>query len=191
LDEIINDQLRETMEALTFWKTITMDQSNLLENLISLLNEQEIRFCVIGGQAVNAYVEPLVSLDLDLVVAVHQISQVEELRQRHFVLKRFPHRLNVSSAGSDLRVQIQTDERYARFVERAARREVLGLELPVASVEDVLQGKIWAVQDAGRRGSKRQKDLADIARLLEKYPELRRQVPQEVRARLVDDTTED
>jgi Nucleotidyl transferase AbiEii toxin, Type IV TA system len=191
LDEIINDQLRETMEALTFWKTITMDQSNLLENLISLLNEQEIRFCVIGGQAVNAYVEPLVSLDLDLVVAVHQLEQVEELLQRHFVLKRFPHSLNVSSAGSDLRVQIQTDERYARFVERAARREVLGLELPVASVEDVLQGKIWAVQDAGRRGSKRQKDLADIARLLEKYPELRRQVPQEVRARLVDDTTED
>ena len=168
-----------------------MDQSNLLENLISLLNEQEIRFCVIGGQAVNAYVEPLVSLDLDLVVAVHQLEQLEELLQRHFVLKRIPHSLNVSSAGSDLRVQIQTDERYARFVERAARREVLGLELPVASVEDVLQGKIWDVQDAGRRGSKRQKDLADIARLLEKYPELRRQVPQEVRARLVDDTTED
>jgi hypothetical protein len=64
---------------------------------------------------------------------------------------------------------------------------VLGLELPVASVEDVLQGKIWAAQDAGRRGSKRQKDLADIARLLEKYPELRRQVPQEIRAHLVDD----
>jgi len=179
------------MQALTFWKTITMDHSNLLENLISLLNEQGIRFCVIGGQAVNAYVEPLVSLGLDLVVAVHQLEQVDELLDRHFVLKRFPHSLNVSSAGSDLRVQIQTDERYARFVERAARREVLGLELPVASVEDVLQGKIWAAQDAGRRGSKRQKDLADIARLLEKYPELRRQVPQEIRARLVDDSMED
>ena len=168
-----------------------MDRSNLLENLISLLNEQGIRFCVIGGQAVNAYVEPLVSLGLDLVVAVHQLEQVDEHLNRRFVLRRFPHSLNVSSAGSDLRVQIQTDERYARFVERAARREVLGLELPVASVEDVLQGKIWAAQDAGRRGSKRQKDLADIARLLEKYPELRRQVPQEIRARLVDDSMED
>ena len=188
---MINDRPRETMQALTFWKTITMDRSNLLENLISLLNEHGIRFCVIGGQAVNAYVEPLVSLDLDLVVAVHQLEQVDELLDRHFVLKRFPHSLNVSSAGSDLRVQIQTDERYAQFVERAARREVLGLELPVASVEDVLQGKIWAAQDAGRRGSKRQKDLADIARLLEKYPELRRQVPQEIRARLVDDSMED
>src|SRR5918994_4440590 len=51
-------------------------------------------------------------------------------------------------------------------------RDVLGVQLPVASVEDVLQGKIWAVLDPGRRPSKRQKDLADIARLLEAYPQL-------------------
>jgi hypothetical protein len=38
-----------------------------------------VRFCVIGGQAVNAYVEPLVSLDLDLVVAVDQIDEVRKL----------------------------------------------------------------------------------------------------------------
>ncbi len=185
------------MQALTFWKTITMDQSNLLENLISLLNEQGIQFCVIGGQAVNAYVDPLVSLDLDLVVAVHQLDQVEEILNRYFVLKRFPHSLNVSSAGSDLRVQIQTDEQYSSFVEQAVVRTVLGLELPVASVEDVLQGKIWAALDPERspyrmlrEGSKRQKDLADISRLLEKYPELRLKVPQEIRARLVDESME-
>jgi hypothetical protein len=44
---------------------------------------------------------------------------------------------------------------------------------------------VWAVQDETRRPSKRQKDLADIARLLESYPELRRLVPPEVQARLV------
>jgi len=172
------------MQALTFWKTITMDQSNLLENLISLLNEQGIRFCVIGGQAVNAYVEPLVSLDLDLAIAVDQLKQVETLLESHFDLKRFPHSLNVAVSGSDLRVQIQTDERYSSFVERSVARTVLGLELPVASVNDVLQGKIWAALDPERRGSKRQKDLADIARILEKYPELRAQVPQDIRSRL-------
>ena len=175
------------MQALTFWKTLTMDQSNLLENLISLLHEQGIRFCVIGGQAVNAYVEPLVSLDLDLVVAVEQLEQVEALLGQHFDLKRFPHSLNVGLAGSDLRVQIQTDERYSSFVERASVRTVLGMTLPVASVDDVLQGKVWAVLDPEQRGSKRQKDLADIARILEKYPDLRTQVPQEIRARLLDD----
>ena len=151
------------------------------------MNEEGIRFCVIGGQAVNAYVEPLVSLDLDLVVAVDQLEQVQALLKSHFELKHFPHSLNIAAPGSDLRVQIQTDVRYSSFVDRADIRTVLGMTLPVASLEDVLQGKIWAVSDPERRGSKRQKDLADIARILEKNPSLRSRVPQEVRARLLDD----
>jgi len=35
---------------------------------------------------------------------------------------------------------------YRSFIERAASHDVLGLQLPVAHIEDVLQGKIWAVQ---------------------------------------------
>jgi hypothetical protein len=62
---------------------------------------------------------------------------------------------------------------------------VLDLELPVAAIDDILRGKIWAVQDATRRASKRQKDLADIARVLEAYPQLRGMVPEDVLARLV------
>jgi hypothetical protein len=50
----------------------------------------------------------------------------------------------------------------------------------VADVADVLQGKIWAAMDEERRGSKRQKDLADIARLVEAYPDLRKVLPQEI-----------
>ncbi len=174
------------MQALTFWKTITMDYSNLLENLIELLKKHEVPFCVIGGQAVNAYAEPLVSLDLDLAVAVDQIDKVAALFEKHFVLKRFPHSLNVTIPGSDVRVQIQTDKRYGSFLERASMRSILGMELPVASVEDVLQGKIWAALDSERRGSKRQKDLADIARILENYPQYRSRVPQEILERLLD-----
>jgi hypothetical protein len=56
----------------------------------------------------------------------------------------------------------------------------------VACVEDVLSGKVWAASDPARRASKRQKDLADIARLLESDPELRAQVPRELLDRLVD-----
>lgn len=174
------------MQALTFWKTVTMDYSNLLENLIELLKKHEVRFCVIGGQAVNAYAEPLVSLDLDLAVAVDQIEKVSMLLGKHFTVKRFPHSLNVTIPNSDVRVQIQTDERYGKFLDRATVRPVLGMELPVASVEDVLQGKIWAAMDSERRGSKRQKDLADIARLLENYPQYRSRVPKEILERLLD-----
>ncbi|MBI5826005.1 MAG: hypothetical protein HZB18_18430 [Chloroflexi bacterium] len=174
------------MQALDFWKTIAMDHSNLLETLIAFLREHKIEFCVIGGQAVNAYVEPLVSLDLDLAVAVHQIEAVESLLDERFTLKRFPHSLNITIPNSDVRVQIQTDERYSLFLEHATMRTVLGMDLPIAAIEDVLQGKIWAFSDTDRRGSKRQKDLADIARILEKFPDLRDKVPQEILARLMD-----
>src|SRR5919108_1466666 len=148
------------MDALTFWKTVTMDHANLLENLIEFLKKHEIRFCVIGGQAVNAYAEPLVSLDLDLVVAIDQIDKVEALFEKHFVVKRFPHSLNVTIPDSNVRVQIQTDKRYASFLERASPHYVLGMQLPVAAVEDVLQGKIWAAMDSERRGRKSQKKLS-------------------------------
>ena len=173
------------MQALEFWKIITVDKSNLLERLMTLLNEHAIRYCVIGGQAVNAYAEPLVSLDLDLVVAVDQLAQVELLLSKEFRVERFEHSLNVSLAGSDLRVQIQTDPRYADFVEHASNRQILGLTLPVASVEDLLRGKVWAAQDPTRRPSKRRKDLLDIERLLDVYPHLRSQLPADILARLV------
>lgn len=174
------------MQALDFWKTVAMDYSNLLENLISFLHEHEIQFCVIGGQAVNAYVEPLVSLDLDLVIATHQIESAKALLEKHFPVKSFSHSFNISVPNSDVRVQIQTDERYKTFLEHSTTRNVLGMTLPVASIQDVLQGKIWAVSDSERRGSKKQKDLADIARILESYPELRNKVPQEILSKLLD-----
>jgi len=102
-----------------------------------------------------------------------------------FRVERFAHSLNVSLPGSDLRVQVQTDPRYAAFVSRAQPRAVLGVTLPVAAVDDVLRGKVWAALDPERRPSKRQKDLADIARLLERFPDLHSQVPQEILDRLL------
>jgi hypothetical protein len=42
------------MQALTFWKTVAMDEANLLERLVAMLADEEVRYCVIGGQAVNA-----------------------------------------------------------------------------------------------------------------------------------------
>jgi len=172
------------MRASVFWKTVTMDQANFLEELVSLLVEHEVRYCVIGGQAVNAYVEPLVSLDLDLVVAVDQLEFVAARLRGRFQVEESPHSLNTSMPGSDLRVQIQTDPRYLDFPQRASLRKVLGIPLPVASLEDVLQGKIWAAMDPHRTASQRRKDLLDIERLLEKHPALRDRVPAEILNRL-------
>jgi hypothetical protein len=173
------------VQALAYWKIVTTDKAGFLDRVIALLADSGVRYCVIGGQAVNAFVEPVVSLDLDLAVATQDLVSAEDLLGRHFRVERFPHSVNVSMPGSDLRVQLQTDPRYAAFVGTASERDVLGLKLPVAKLEDILQGKVWAAQDPGRRPSKRQKDLADISRLLEAHPELRSRVPGDILSRLI------
>lgn len=172
------------MRALEFWKAVAVDEANFLEEFVQLLRSEDLRFCVIGGQALNAYVEPVVTLDLDLVIAADQLQRIVDMAREHFRVEQFPHSINISAPHSNLRVQFQTDPRYLPYLDRATERNVLGLRLPVASPEDVLEAKIWAVQDPQRRGSKRQKDLADIARLLESFPALRARVPQDILDRL-------
>lgn len=174
-----------TVKALEFWKAVTVDRSDFLDRVIDLLQKNKIRFCVVGGQAVNAYAEPVVSIDLDIAVAVQDLPRAEALLRAHFEVRDFPHSINVAASGSDLRVQLRKDPRYASFADRATIRDVLGVKLPVATIDDVMRGKIWAAQDPQRRGSKRQKDLADIARLLETHPQLRPLVPSEILDRLI------
>jgi hypothetical protein len=138
------------MQELAFWKAVIVDESNFLEAIVTLLSANQIRYCVIGGQGVNAYVEPLVSLDLGLAAAAEQLPPLDRLLGSRFRIERCPHSLNVAGHGSKLRVQIQTNPRYAAFVARSRPAEILGLGFPVASIEDILQGKIWAAQDPTR-----------------------------------------
>ena len=167
-----------------FLKKITKDKKDILEEFIGVLKKKRIPFCIVGGLAVNAYVEPVVSLDLDAVIVVDRIKELLLQLGRKYKIKKYPNSINISSSLSDLRIQIQTDLRYQEFIQRAKQRDVLGYKLPVASIEDVLQGKIWAVQDETRRPSKRQKDLADILRLVEKKKALTYLIPQSLKKRL-------
>lgn len=162
-----------------------MDHTDLMAAVLRLLEAEHVLYCVIGGQAVNAYVEPLVSLDLDLVIAAERIDDVLAGMAPGVRIERFAHSVNISQPGSELRIQFQLDPRYAAFLPRGSIRQVLGTAMRVAAVEDVLTGKIWAVEDPGRLASKRQKDLADIARLIETHPELRGHVPRPLLDRLL------
>jgi hypothetical protein len=172
------------MKASTFWRLVVSDESGFLDGILSLLDDAGIKYCLIGGHAVNAYVEPVVSLDLDVAIALDQIASAEDLLRRHYKVEESPHSIKVSQPGSDLRVQIQTDPRYSEFVERAEVRLVLGRELPVVRIDDVLKGKVCAASDSGRRPSERLKDFADIARMLELRPDLSPLVPIEIQDRL-------
>ena len=97
--------------------------------------------------------------------------------EKKFKLEEFPNSINVSKKDSALRIQIQRDPRYQDFLKRAKAKDVLGYKIPVAAIEDVFQGKVWAAMDETRRPSKRQKDLADILRLIEVKSVLKKNLP--------------
>ena len=167
-----------------FMNSVTHGREDILQQMLDLLNRMKANYCVIGGLAVNAYVEPVVSLDLDLVVAAATTDNLLKAAEKTFSIEKFPHSMNLSSTKSDLRIRLQTDPRYQAFIPRSSMKEVMGYEMKVAAVEDVLQGKIWAYFDERRRKSKRQKDLADIFRLIEAYPHLKDLLPESLKAEI-------
>jgi len=167
-----------------FVRRIAKEKKDLLQDFLDLLIKKKIPYCIIGGLAVNAYTEPVVSLDLDVVIVVERLKELLGSLKHTYKIKSFANSINISSPFSDLRVQIQTDPRYQKFIRRARIKEVLGYKLRVGSKKDVLQGKIWAAQDRTRRPSKRQKDLSDILRLLEKDRNLASLVPVSLKKKL-------
>ena len=132
---------------------------------------QSGEYCLIGGLAVNCFVDPVYTLDADLVLVADALDAVEEQLSHHgFAVEHFTHSLNAQR--SELRIQFTLDPRYQPFVQRAEPRLVLGELARVACLEDVVQGKLWAWSDPARRLSKRKKDELDLLRLAEAYPDL-------------------
>lgn len=169
------------MTGRTFLNGLTRSSEDIVQILLLMLDEVRAEYCIIGGLAVNAYAEPVVSLDLDLVVIADRIDDLRNLAvSRGMKVQEFPHSLNLSLPVSDLRIQIQTDPRYQEFLSRSQKHDVLGYSMTVAALEDILRGKIWAFKDMTRRASKRQKDLSDIMRLVETHPELQANLPSEI-----------
>jgi hypothetical protein len=170
------------MTGKEFINSIAKGKSDIIQTLLDILAKTGSGYCLIGGLAVNAYVEPVVSLDLDIVATVRDLEAIISLaRERGFRVERFEHSVNISSEASNLRIQFQTDPRYQEFIPDAETRDVLGYQMKVATLGDVLRGKIWAYMDKKRRKSKRQKDLADILRIIEAYPDLIAALPKTLR----------
>ena len=173
------------MTGKEFLNSLAKGQSDIVQLLLDILAETGSRYCVIGGLAVNAYVDPVVSLDIDIVAAVEDVGAAGlAAKERGLKVEQFEHSVNISSIHSDLRIQLQTDSRYQDFIPRAEPRDILGYRMSVAILDDVLQGKVWAYMDQTRRRSKRQKDLADILRIIEAYPQLESKLPPSLKEEL-------
>lgn len=160
------------MRSLTFWKRVGGDRTDEIERIFEALRGSGVPFCVVGAVAANAYAEPLISQDIEIAVANGDAARAEAVLAEA-----------LADGRSKLSVEIHSDSRYATFLDRVQERDVLGLTLPVASAEDVLQGLVWLASSPTRRGVLRQKDLVDIARMIEALPRLRSRVPPEILSR--------
>lgn len=141
--------------------------------LVAALEKADIPWCAIGGIAVNHWAEhPMVTEDIDLVVASDSVEKtIAVLEKVGFLAERFEWSINFRGASA-VKVQLSTGDYYQEFPSRSVPADVHGILLRVASLEDTLDGKIRAWSDSARRQSKRIKDLADIARLVESHPQL-------------------
>ena len=166
------------------FESVTGSGSTDFATLVGILNRQA-EWCLIGGLAVNCYVEPVYTLDADIVVVASKLSSIKDaLIGSGFSVEEFPHSWNARMANSDLRIQFSLDSRYQEFLNDTKVYSVLGQEVPVASVANVVRGKVWAWSDPKRRFSKRKKDELDLIRILENYPNLADLMPAEIRKQL-------
>jgi len=142
--------------------------------LVDALERADITWCAIGGIAVNHWAkEPMVTRDVDIVVAADALDRVTDLLiEAGFKTERFEWSVNFSGR-SQVSIQISTESFYLDFPSRSVPADVHGILMRVAGLEDTLRGKILAWRSLDWRQSKRIKDLGDIARLVENHPQFK------------------
>jgi hypothetical protein len=158
------------MTALQIYTLGVPGAENDFLTVINLLDRLGISWCLIGGVAVNAYVEPVYTADVDFVVVAGELDFVcAELAGLGFVITAHRFSMNAQAPGSALVIQFTTDDRYQAFLEHAVLHRVYDVPCRVAALADLFQGKLWAAEDPERRASKRRKDEADLLRIAETY----------------------
>ena len=161
------------MTSKQFYDWQTSGGTDDVMRLVDCLERADIAWCAIGGVAVNHWAEqPMVTQDVDLVVASEAVERtVALLEAAGFLSERFEWSVNFKGRSA-VSIQLSTEEFYRDYPSRAVPANVHGILLRVASLEDTFRGKIKAWSEPARRQSKRIKDLADIARLVEAHPHL-------------------
>ena len=161
------------MTAKQFYDWQTSGGTDDVMRLVDCLERADIAWCAIGGVAVNHWAEqPMVTQDVDFVVASDSIERtVLLLEEAGFRSEKFEWSINFQGRSA-VSIQLSTEDFYRDFPSRSVPADVHGILLRVACLEDTLRGKMKALSDSERRQSKRIKDLADIARLVEAHPQL-------------------
>lgn len=161
-----------------YYDWLTEGGAKDVTGMVNVLETAGVSWCMIGDLAVNHWAEePMVTRDVDIVIALDKVEPVvQAFAAAGFAVKAFPYSINLEG-HSQVSIQISTDEMYREFPKRGVPADIHGILMRVACLEDTLTGKLAAYADRSRRPSKRQKDLADIARLMESHPQLEALIP--------------
>ena len=147
----------------------------LLERIASKLNQAEIPYMIIGGQAVLLYGEPRLTKDIDITLGIgidklpdlkkiaknlklkSLVEKVDDFVQKTMV---FPSQDQASGIRVDFIFSFSPYEKLA--IKRSIPIIFSNIPIQFASLEDVIIHKIFA---------KRPRDLEDVRTILIKNPE--------------------
>ena len=155
------------------------------KELFRVLEESGTAYALIGGLAVQIWGdEARTTLDIDVAVEGYDSLPASSLEAAGFRrLRRHAHSENW--AGPDATpVQFSDDPAFRQAIRSAVVRSFEGGSVRVASATELLRSKLRAASDAGRRRSKRMRDLADAQALLELDPGLAASLTEEERTLL-------
>lgn len=159
-------------------------QDDFFLDLLEVLETNRIYYCLLGGFAVNSYVEPQKNPDMELVVERDQLGPLVLVLKKRFKVERFFRYIKVHEKHHAAQARILTGDRYQLFVGRTQLQNILGGEIPVASLKNVLKAKEWSALDKNTRPEERRRDLADIARILAVKPSLDKSLSMKLRKHL-------
>ena len=146
----------------------TMKQETVKE-MLGLLNEAGVRYCLVGGLALAHHSVPRQTQDVDILVLPEDVPLVQHLLQGHEL------------HGTPVVLVFQIGETRIDIIPanlRAKREAVLGfiedlldgMTVRVVNLRDLILLKLWAIPDRPQKG-KRALDEADVVGLIEMNPE--------------------
>jgi hypothetical protein len=164
---------------------VVTTKERAFRELFRILEENEARYALIGGLAVQLWGEEArTTLDIDVAVNSYESVPRAALEAAGFrLLERHEHSENWMGPD-DTPVQFSDDPTFASLIEHAVTRSFEGGRVRVAPAIELVRSKLRAARDDARRPSKRLRDLADAQALIEREPDLERQLSEAEKALL-------
>lgn len=141
------------------------DQLAALLDAAALLEQLGVAHMLIGGIAVGLHAgRPRATLDVDFAIAstADREALARKFAAAGFVpVGRFAHSLNFRHRSGEP-VQLAFDPGFDAALARAGEQEVHGRKVRLVTREDLIELKLRAAADPGRRRSKALQDRADV-----------------------------